>query len=81
MVIVMAKTKKVTLSLDVTAATLAEEAAAQAGISLSAWVSRAVRHEVVRMIPADAYAGAEAQARSDADESNAAGVDHIRRSA
>ncbi|MFR9750545.1 hypothetical protein ACL02S_05865 [Nocardia sp. 004] len=42
-------TRKVTLSLDEAAWSYAEQAAARAGISPSAWISRAVRREAVRM--------------------------------
>jgi hypothetical protein len=41
-------TRKITLSLDVTALEHAERAARQAGLSLSAWLSRAARREAVR---------------------------------
>jgi hypothetical protein len=41
-------TRKVTLSLDTVALALAERAAAQAGQSVSAWLSRAARREAVR---------------------------------
>jgi hypothetical protein len=41
-------TRKVTLSLDVTALGLAERAAARDGMSVSAWLSRAARREAVR---------------------------------
>lgn len=36
------------MSLDVTALSLAERAAAREGLSLSAWLSRAARREAVR---------------------------------
>lgn len=42
-------TRKVTLSLDETALAMAEKAAAQAGVSLSAWTSAAARREAVRL--------------------------------
>lgn len=42
-------TRKVTLSLDQTAWAMAEDAAARAGISTSAWVSAAARREAVRL--------------------------------
>jgi hypothetical protein len=42
-------TRKVTLSLDQTAYALAEQAAARAGISTSAWLSAAARREAVRL--------------------------------
>lgn len=41
-------TRKTTVSLDVTALSLAERAAARDGLSLSAWLSRAARREAVR---------------------------------
>jgi hypothetical protein len=41
-------TRKVTLSLDETAWSFAEQAAARAGMSPSAWISRAARREAVR---------------------------------
>ena len=41
-------TRKVTLSLDVAAWSFAEQAAARAGMSPSAWISRAARREAVR---------------------------------
>ncbi len=42
-------TRKVTLSIDHTAWTLAEAAAARAGMSPSAWLSAAARREAVRL--------------------------------
>lgn len=41
-------TRKITVSLDTTALALAEQAAARAGLSMSAWLSRAARREAVR---------------------------------
>jgi len=41
-------TRKVTVSLDVTALGLAERAAAREGMSMSAWLSRSARREAVR---------------------------------
>jgi hypothetical protein len=41
-------TKKVTVSLDVTALGMVEQAARREGLSLSAWLSRAARREAVR---------------------------------
>jgi hypothetical protein len=41
-------TRKITVSLDTTALALAERAAARAGLSMSAWLSRAARREAVR---------------------------------
>ncbi|NUS43931.1 MAG: hypothetical protein HOQ24_09610 [Mycobacteriaceae bacterium] len=43
-------TRKVTLSLDEAAWTFAEQAAARAGLSPSAWISRAARREAVRSV-------------------------------
>ena len=41
-------TRKVTVSLDVTALGMVERAARRDGLSLSAWLSRAARREAVR---------------------------------
>jgi hypothetical protein len=41
-------TKKVTVSLDVTALGMVEQAAHRDGLSVSAWLSRAARREAVR---------------------------------
>ncbi|WP_327110783.1 hypothetical protein OHB12_23765 [Nocardia sp. NBC_01730] len=41
-------TRKVTLSLDAAAWSYAEQAAARAGMSPSAWISKAARREAVR---------------------------------
>ncbi|MGF6882147.1 hypothetical protein ABIA39_002746 [Nocardia sp. GAS34] len=41
-------TRKVTLSLDAAAWSFAEQAAARAGMSPSAWISRAARREALR---------------------------------
>ncbi|RDI46714.1 hypothetical protein [Nocardia mexicana] len=41
-------TRKVTLSLDAASWSYAEQAAARAGMSPSAWISRAARREAVR---------------------------------
>ena len=41
-------TRKVTLSLDETAWSYAEQAAARTGMSPSAWISKAARREAVR---------------------------------
>lgn len=41
-------TRKVTLSLDAASLALAEAAAANAGLSTSAWLSRAARREAIR---------------------------------
>jgi hypothetical protein len=43
-------TRKVTLSLDEAAWSFAEQAAARAGMSPSAWISRAARREAVRTV-------------------------------
>lgn len=42
-------TKKITVSLDATTHRLAEQAARRAGMSMSAWLSRAARREAVRL--------------------------------
>ncbi|MTE14784.1 hypothetical protein [Nocardia aurantiaca] len=42
-------TRKVTLSLDEAAWSYAQDAAARAGMSPSAWISRAARREAVRL--------------------------------
>jgi hypothetical protein len=68
----MATVKK-TLSLDADAWAFAERAAQQAGLSLSAWLSRAARQQAIRQ----AYRGgpaadAEAEATAIADEAEAA---------
>ena len=41
-------TRKVTVSLDITALGMVEQAARRDGLSLSAWLSRAARREAVR---------------------------------
>ncbi|MDQ3990515.1 MAG: hypothetical protein M3291_15250 [Actinomycetota bacterium] len=41
-------TRKITVSLEETALSLAEQAAARDGLSMSAWLSRAARREAVR---------------------------------
>lgn len=61
-------TRKVTLSIDVEAWTLAEAAAARAGMSPSAWLSAAARREAVRLGAGTEWGAAEAHATSeDAD--------------
>ncbi len=61
-------TRKVTLSIDQTAWTLAENAAARAGISPSAWISAAARREAVRLGAGTDWGDAEAEALAyDAD--------------
>jgi hypothetical protein len=60
-------TRKITVSLDVTALGMVEQAARRDGLSLSAWLSRAARREAVRsgFTPAQAD---DALAESLADE-------------
>ena len=69
-------TRKVTYSLETDAIALAEEAAARAGVSTSAWLSRAARREAGRVgytpLRAAAREGAEAQAMADEAERAAA---------
>ncbi len=61
-------TRKVTLSIDQTAWTLAESAAARAGISTSAWISAAARREAVRLGAGTNWGDTEAEALAyDAD--------------
>lgn len=55
-------THKVTLSLDQTAWTLAEAAAARAGIPPSAWLSAAARREAVRLGAGTDWGDADAEA-------------------
>jgi hypothetical protein len=83
MVVCMASTRKVTYSLDLAAAMFAEQAAEGAGMSASAWVSRAIRHQAVREIPAEAYPADEAAAEAGrlAAEQHAATEAAMRRSA
>ncbi len=69
-------TRKVTYSLETDSITLAEKAAARAGLSTSAWLSRAARREAVRVgytppVAAD-LAVAEQQALADEAERAAA---------
>lgn len=73
-------TKKVTVSLDTAALSLAEQAAARSGLSLSAWLSRAARREAVRTgvgpLQADPTAAAvadEAEWRAAEEDMRAAG--------
>lgn len=67
-------TRKVTLSLDESAWSFAEQAAARAGMSPSAWISKAARREAVRtgVGPIPAPADISAQAARDAAEMAAA---------
>jgi hypothetical protein len=60
-------TRKVTVSLDVTALAMVERAARRDGLSLSAWLSRAARREAVRTGFATAQAD-DALAEALADE-------------
>lgn len=67
-------TRKVTLSLDESAWSFAEQAAERAGMSPSAWISRAARREAVRtgVGPAPGLADVTAEAAADAAEQQAA---------
>jgi hypothetical protein len=67
----MATVKK-TLSLDADAWTFAERAAAQAGLSVSAWLSRAARQQAIRQSYGGGPAPADAEAIALADEAEAA---------
>jgi hypothetical protein len=60
-------TRKVTVSLDVTALGMVEQAARRDGLSVSAWLSRAARREAVRTGFASGRAD-DAQAEALADE-------------
>lgn len=61
-------TRKVTLSIDQTAWSLAENAAARAGVSPSAWISAAARREAVRLGAGTDWGDTEAEALAyDAD--------------
>jgi hypothetical protein len=61
-------TRKVTLSIDLTAWALAEVAAARAGVSPSAWLSAAARREAVRLGAGTDWGDTEAEALAqDAD--------------
>ncbi|WP_433660409.1 hypothetical protein ACQPW1_47105 [Nocardia sp. CA-128927] len=64
-------TRKVTLSLDEAAWSFAEQAAARAGMSPSAWISKAARREAVRTGCGPAV-DVTAQAAADAAEMAAA---------
>ncbi|WP_280450959.1 hypothetical protein [Nocardia cyriacigeorgica] len=68
-------TRKVTLSLDESAWSFAEQAAARAGMSPSAWISKAARREAVRtgVGPIPEPADIAAQAASDAGPMGAPG--------
>lgn len=68
-------THKVTLSLDQTAWTLAETAAARAGISPSAWISAAARREAVRLGAGTDWGQVEAEALADDADLAAAEAD------
>lgn len=67
-------TRKVTLSLDESAWSFAEQAAERAGMSPSAWISKAARREAVRTGagPAPGLADVTAEAAADAAEQQAA---------
>ena len=69
----MAK-RKVTLSMNAATVTLAEQAAARAGLSTSAWLDRAARREAVRTgvgpvqsVLSDAIQDEEERARAEED--------------
>lgn len=68
-------THKVTLSIDQTAWTLAEAAAARAGISPSAWISAAARREAVRLGAGTEWGDTEAEAMADDADLAAAEAD------
>lgn len=62
-------TRKVTVSLDIAALGMVEQAARRDGVSLSAWLSRAARREAVRTgVAATRAEGAGAEALSDERE-------------
>lgn len=65
-------TRKVTLSLDEAAWSFAEQAAARAGMSPSAWISKAARREAVRTGVGPIPNVADVVARAAADEAELA---------
>lgn len=67
-------TRKVTLSLDESAWSFAEQAAERAGMSPSAWISKAARREAVRtgVGPVPGLADVTAEAAADTAEQQAA---------
>jgi hypothetical protein len=72
-------TRKVTLSLDQTALDMAQVAAAQAGLSVSAWLSAAARREAVRMGAGTSWGNAARDAT--ADDADLASAEAERRAA
>ncbi len=58
-------TRKVTLSLDETALTMAAAAAARAGVSTSSWLSAAARREAVRLGAGTVWGDPSADAAAD----------------
>jgi hypothetical protein len=68
-------TRKVTLSLDQTAWTLAESAAAREGISPSAWISAAARREAVRLGAGTDWGDVESETMADDADLAAAEAD------
>ncbi len=76
-------TRKVTLSLDVGSLRLAEAAAARAGLSTSAWMSRAARREAIRTGYYTARANEDRQAAelAAADEAERAAAEEDMRAA
>ncbi|MGH4016100.1 MAG: hypothetical protein ACRDSL_19685 [Pseudonocardiaceae bacterium] len=68
-------TRKVTLSLEETAWTFAEAAAARAGMSPSAWLSAAARREAVRVGAGTDWGDTDAQALADDADLAAAEAD------
>ena len=72
-------TRKVTLSLDEAAWSFAEQAAARAGMSPSAWISRAARREAVRTGVGPALDPAAVAAEAAADEAELAAAEEAMR--
>lgn len=72
-------TRKVTLSLDEAAWSFAEQAAARAGMSPSAWISRAARREAVRTGVGPAPDPAAVAAEAAADEAELAAAEEAMR--
>lgn len=68
-------TRKVTLSLDRTALAMAEQAAARAGVSTSAWLSAAARREAVRLGAGAAWGDPAGEAAADDADLAAAEAD------
>ncbi|GAA4858578.1 hypothetical protein [Actinomycetospora straminea] len=72
-------TRKVTYSLDEAAVELAEASARRAGLSTSAWLSRAARREAVRQGAGTVWGDAAGEAAAD-DADLAAAEDEVRAS-